>query len=193
MKGRVFLAAVLAAIVAPATAADKVTIGFVGTFSGSSAIVGKHMRDGFDLGLDHLNQKIGGLPAEVIYGDDQLKPDVARQVVDGMLKRDKVDFITGVVWSNVAMAIARPVIDSKTIMISANATPTPLMGKMCDPYFFSVSWPNDSLHEAAGQLMTDDGVKQAFLMAPNYQAGKDSVAGVKRFYKGNVTGEILFP
>ena len=195
MKARLPLVAAvtLSLLASPAVAADKVKIGFVGTFSGSSAIIGKQMKDAFELALDHLDRKIGGLPVEVVYGDDQVKPDTARQVVDAMLKRDKVDFITGIIWSNVAMAIYKPIVDAKVFMISANASPSPLSGKLCNPYIFTLSWQNDANHEAAGQLIQDDKVKNLFLMAPNYQAGKDSLTGVKRFYKGKVTGEILFP
>src|SRR5690606_21265808 len=147
--------AALAIAASPAGAADAIKIGFVGTFSGGSAIIGKHMRDAFELGLDHLDRKIGGLPVEVVYGDDQVKADVARQVVDGMIKRDKVDVVTGIIWSNVAMAIYKPLADAKVLMVSANASPSPLSGKLCNPYIFTLSWQNDANHEAAGQLMTE--------------------------------------
>src|SRR5690606_19242413 len=100
---------------------------------------------------------------------DQVKADVARQVVDGMIKRDKVDVVTGIIWSNVAMAIYKPLADAKVLMVSANASPSPLSGKLCNPYIFTLSWQNDANHEAAGQLMTEDGAKNVFLMAPNYQ------------------------
>src|SRR5690606_10989006 len=122
MKGKIILAAaVAAALSVPAAAADKVKIGFIATFSGGAAVLGKHMKDGFDLALDHLGHKIGGLPVEVVYGDDQQKPDVGRQVVEAMIKRDKVDFVAGIIWSNVAMAVRNPLVNSKTITVITNA------------------------------------------------------------------------
>jgi branched-chain amino acid transport system substrate-binding protein len=177
----------------PADAADSVKIGFINTFSGPQAIIGKHQRDGYDLAIEHLGGKIGGLPATTIYGDDQVKPDVGRQVVDAMIKRDHVDFVVGEIWSNVLMAIAKPVADAKTIMVVTNAGASPIAGKQCSPYVFSTSWNNDQTPEAMGKLMQDDKVPEVFLMAPNYQAGKDMLAGFKRYYQGKIKGEILFP
>ena len=194
MKRKVVLAAAaLSLLAAPAVAADKVKIGFIATFSGGAAILGKHMRDGFDLALDDLGHKIGGLPVEVVYGDDQVKPDVGRQVVEAMIKRDKVDFVAGVIWSNVAMAIRNPLVESKTITVITNAGASPLAGKECSPYIFTTSWNNDQTPEAMGKLMLEDKVKDVYVMAPNYQAGKDMIAGFKRVYKQKVKGEILYP
>jgi branched-chain amino acid transport system substrate-binding protein len=194
MKGKIILAAaVAAALSVPAAAADKVKIGFIATFSGGAAVLGKHMKDGFDLALDHLGHKIGGLPVEVVYGDDQQKPDVGRQVVEAMIKRDKVDFVAGIIWSNVAMAVRNPLVNSQTITVITNAGASPLAGKDCSPYIFTTSWNNDQTPEALGKLMLDDKVKDVFVMAPNYQAGKDMIAGFKRTYQQPVKGEILYP
>src|SRR5260221_14621202 len=126
----------------PAYAADNVKIGFVTTLSGPAGIIGKHMKDSSDLALSLLGGKIGGLPAQIVYGDDQFKPDVGRQVADEMLTRDKVDFLTGFIWSNVLLAVYQPVIQSGTILISANAGPLQIAGEQCAPYFFSASWLN---------------------------------------------------
>jgi branched-chain amino acid transport system substrate-binding protein len=194
MKRRmVFAAVALSLLAAPAAAADKVKIGFIATFSGGAAVLGKHMKDGFDLGLDHLGHKIGGLPVEVVYGDDQQKADVGRQVVEAMIKRDKVDFVAGVIWSNVAMAIRNPLVESKTITVITNAGASPLAGKECSPYIFTTSWNNDQTPEAMGKLMVEDKVKDVFVMAPNYQAGKDMIAGFRRVFKQKTKGEILYP
>ncbi|MGE5145136.1 MAG: ABC transporter substrate-binding protein [Candidatus Eiseniibacteriota bacterium] len=194
MKGKIVLAAVaLSLLAAPSMAADKIKIGFIATFSGGAAVLGKHMRDGFDLALADLGNKIGGLPVEVVYGDDQQKADVGRQVAEAMIKRDKVDFIVGVIWSNVAMAIQPLVVQSKTITVITNAGASPLAGKACSPYIFTTSWNNDQTPEAMGKLMVEDKAKNVFVMAPNYQAGKDMIAGFKRYYKDKVAGEILFP
>ncbi|MEI8305019.1 MAG: ABC transporter substrate-binding protein [Burkholderiales bacterium] len=185
------LAAALGLGAAPATqAADKIKVGLVSTLSGPSAGLGVDIRDGFMLALKLSGGKLGGLPAEVLIGDDQFKPDVARQLFEKNIKRDKVDFMTGVVFSNIMLAAVPEAFSSRTFYISPNAAPSPLAGKDCNPWFFAVSWPNDAYHEAAGQHATRKGYKNAYLLAPNYQAGKDSLAGFKRHFKGTITAEV---
>ena len=182
------LACLLAA--SPAAAADKVKVGFVSTLSGPSAALGVDIRDAFLLAVKLNGGKLGGLPADVIIGDDQFKPDVGKQLFEKNIKRDRVDFMTGVVFSNILLAGVPEAFESKTFYISPNAAPSPLAGKDCNPHFFAVSWPNDAYHEAAGQHATNKGFKSVYLIAPNYQAGKDSLSGFKRFYKGRIAGEV---
>jgi branched-chain amino acid transport system substrate-binding protein len=184
------VASALSLLAAPALAADKVKIGFITTLSGPAGVIGKHMKDSAELALDMLGGKIGGVPAEIIFGDDQFKPDVGRQVAEEMLKKDKVDFITGIIWSNVLLALYQPVIKSGTILISANAGPHEIAGKMCAPNFFSTSWQNDETPEAMGKFMQDEKMSDVYVMAPNYAAGKDMISGFKRYFKGKVAGEI---
>ena len=174
----------------PATAADAVKVGFVSTLSGPSASLGVDIRDAFMLAIKMNGGKLGGLPAEVLIGDDQFKPDVGKQLFEKYIKRDKVDFLTGVVFSNVLLAGVQEAFRSETFYISPNAAPSPLAGERCNPYFFAASWPNDAYHEAAGQFAKDKGFKSVYLIAPNYQAGKDSLAGFKRNFKGNVADEV---
>jgi len=144
MKKRlVVIAWALCLFAAPTLAADKVRIGFITTLSGPAGIIGKHMKDSADLALEMLGGKVGGVPAEIVYGDDQFKPDVGRQVAEEMLKKDKVDFISGIIWSNVLLALYQPVIKSETILVGANAGPHEIAGEMCSPYFFSTSWQNE--------------------------------------------------
>ena len=182
--------AVGAAALAPqAFAADKVKIGFVSTLSGPSSALGIDIRDGFQLVVKLNGGKLGGLPAEVIVNDDQFKPDVARQLFERNVKRDKVDFMTGVVFSNIMLAALPEALDNKVIYISPNAAPSSIAGKDCNPLFFAVSWPNDAYHEAAGAFANQRELKNAYLLAPNYQAGKDSLAGFKRTFKGAIVGE----
>src|SRR5256885_4655307 len=173
------LAAAIAAMLMalPAYAADNVKVGFVTTLSGPAGIIGKHMKDASDLALAMLGGKIGGLPAEIVYGDDQFKPDVGRQVADEMLKRDKVDFLTGFIWSNVLLAVYQPVIQSGTILISANAGPHEIAGEKCAPNFFSASWQNDQTPEAMGKYMDDQKMSDVYLIAPDYAAGRDMMSG----------------
>ena len=171
-------------------AADKVKVGFVSTLSGPSAALGVDIRDAFQLAVKLNGGKLGGLPAEVIISDDQFKPDVAKEQFEKMVKRDKVDFLTGVVFSNIMLAALPETVESNTFYLSPNAAPSPMAGKDCSPNFFAVAWPNDAYHEAAGQYATNKGFKSAYLLAPNYQAGQDSLAGFKRYYKGKVVNEV---
>ena len=190
---RVSLAAALvAALVAatPAGAASSVKIGFASTLSGPAGAIGIDIRDGFQLAVKLNGGRIGGLPAEVLIGDDQFKPDVGRQLAEKFVKLDKVDFLTGYVFSNIMLASVPIAFDAKTLYISPNAAPSPIAGKQCNPYFFAVAWPNDAYHEAAGEHATRKGYKNTYLIAPNYQAGKDSLAGFKRFYKGRIASEV---
>lgn len=186
---RMAAAAVLALAAAGAGAADKVKVGFVSTLSGPSSALGVDIRDGFQLAVKLNGGKLGGLPAEVLVNDDQFKPDVARGLFERLVKRDKVDFMTGVVFSNIMLAALPEAIDNKVIYISPNAAPSSIAGKDCNPRFFAVSWPNDAYHEAAGAFANQRDLKSVYLLAPNYQAGKDSLAGFKRTFKGQVIGE----
>ncbi|MDE2579415.1 MAG: ABC transporter substrate-binding protein [Hyphomicrobiales bacterium] len=184
----------VSAFAASATvSAEPVKIGFVATLSGPSAPLGVHMRNGFQLALKELGGKLGGQPTEVVIVDDELKPDVAVTKVKGLLERDKVNVVAGVVFSNVMMAIAKPVFESETLLVSGNAGPSPLAGAGCSPFFFSASYQNDQNHEAMGAYAQAKGFKRVVLMTPNYQAGRDSLAGFKRYYKGEVVEEMLTP
>ena len=183
------LAAALS-LAAAAQAADKVKIGFVSTLSGPSSALGIDIRDGFLLAVKLGGGKLGGLPAEVLVNDDQFKPDVAKQQFEKLIKRDKVDFMTGVVFSNIMLAALPEALDNKTIYISANAAPSSMAGKDCNPLFFVASWPNDAYHEAAGAYATQRGLQSVYLLAPNYQAGKDSLAGFNFFFNDTATTEI---
>ena len=184
-------AALVALGVAPAGAQQPVKIGFVSTFSGPTAVIGNDMRNSFELALDHLGRKMGGKPVEVIYEDDQQKPEVGVQKSQKLVESDKVDFVIGYIWSNVLLASLKPVVDSQTFLISTNAGPSQIAGEQCSPYFFSTSWQNDQTPQAMGTYMTQKGVKTAFLIGPNYAAGKDMLTGVRTTFKGQVIGEEL--
>jgi branched-chain amino acid transport system substrate-binding protein len=185
-----FVAALLAAAAFAAHAADTVKVGFVSTLSGPNASVGLDIRDGFNLGLKLLGGKLGGLKADVIVLDDQLNPETAKQHVDRLIKRDRVDFVTGVVFSNVVLAVAPQVTESKTFFIGPNAGPAQYTGAQCNPFFFSSSWPSEAYSEAAGQYVTERGFKNVLFLAPNYQGGKDAANGFKRYYKGKLVDEM---
>jgi branched-chain amino acid transport system substrate-binding protein len=192
MRGLLLAVSIVWAVAASpsAQAADRVKVGFISTLSGPSAALGIDIRDAFLLAVKLNDNKLGGLPAEVLVGDDQFKPDVGRQLAERNIKLDKVDFLTGFVFSNIMLASVPVAFQSKVIYVSPNAAPSPLAGKQCNPYFFAVSWPNDAYHEAAGQHAATKGYRAVYMLAPNYQAGKDSLEGFKRFYKGKIAGEV---
>jgi len=192
MKKSIAAAAALALIAGPAMAQQKtVKIGFVSTFSGPTAVIGNDMRNSFEVALDHLGRKVGGLPVEVIYEDDQQKPEVGVQKTQKLIESDKVDFIVGYIWSNVLLASLKPAVDSQTFLISANAGPSQLAGELCSQYVFSTSWQNDQTPQAMGEYMNKKGIKSAFLIGPNYAAGKDMLNGVRTTFKGQIVGEEL--
>src|SRR5688572_8364661 len=180
MKRTLLTAGTILALGASAAMAQtkSVKIGFISTFSGPTAVIGNDMRNSFELALDHLGRKIGGLPVEVIYEDDAQKPDVGKQKTEKLIESDKVDFIVGYIWSNVLLASLKPVVDSKTMMVIANAGPSQVAGELCSPYVFSTSWQNDQTPQAVGEYMNQKGVKTVYLIGPNYAAGKDMLQGV---------------
>ena len=183
-------ALLIAALTWGGAASAQFKVGFMATLSGPASALGQDMYDGFMLGLEHSGGKFGGVEVEVIREDDQLKPDLAVQTVNRFIERDQVDVVAGVTFSNVMMAIAKPLADSNTIFMGTNAGPAPLAGARCAPNFFFVSYQNDQQAEGVGKYATDKGYKNVYLMAPNYQAGKDAVGGFKRYYKGQVAGEV---
>lgn len=190
LKG--FMAGALAAglIAAPALAqGGKVKIGFVNTFSGPNAFIGNDEKDAFELALDHLGRKMGGSEVEMVYEDDQMRPETGKQVTDKLIQSSKVDFITGYNWSNVLLASLKSATDAKTFLISGNAGPSQIAGEGCSPYFFATSWQNDQTPMALGETLNARNVKKLFVLAPNYAAGKDMAAGVKLTFKGEVVGE----
>src|SRR6202521_5973328 len=177
---------------APALPQQKtIKIGFISTFSGPVAAIGNDMRNSFELALDHHGRKIGGLPVEVIYEDDQTKPEGGVQKTQKLIESDKVDFIVGYIWSNVLLASLKPLVDSKTMTVITNAGASQLAGEMCSAYVFSTSWNNDQTPAAIGTYMNQKGVKTAFLMGPNYAAGKDMLNGVQTTFKGQIVGQEL--
>ena len=184
-------AVISAALAGSALSADKpVKIGMITTLSGGGAALGIDVRDGFQLALDMKGGQLGGVPTELIIADDARKVENAKQIASRFLKKDDVDVVTGIIWSNLAMAVVPTVTRADTVYISPNAGPSALAGKGCDKNYFNVAWQNDNLHEAMGQYVNDKGFKRVYLLAPNYPAGKDALAGFKRFYKGEVVAEV---
>jgi len=173
-----------------AQAQAPIKIGYLGTFSGAVGTLGQDLYDGFMLAIEQNGGKLGGVPVQVIREDDQFKPEVATQLVQKLIEKDGVPIIAGVAGSNVMMAVYKPITDKQVFLIGQNAGPSPMAGAMCSPYFFSASWQGDGIAEVVGKYATDKGYKKVFLIAPNYQAGKDTLTGFKRFYKGEIVDEI---
>jgi branched-chain amino acid transport system substrate-binding protein len=172
---------------------DKLKVGIIVTLSGPGAVLGQQARDGFLLALKARGGKLGGREVEVTVVDDELKPDVAVTRVKKLIESDKVDFVVGPIFSNVLGAIFKPVTESGTILISPNAGASVFAGKACSADFFVTSYENNQVHAVLGKYAQEKGYKRAFLMAPNYQAGKDAVAGFKSMFTGEIVEEDFVP
>ena len=173
-----------------ALAADPVKIGMITTLSGPGGYLGEEVRDGFQLAIDQEGGKLGGIPVAVEVEDDGLKPGNAKDIAQRMLASEHIKVMTGIIFSNVAGATVPDILDAGAFYLSPNAAPSSFAGKDCNKNYFVVAWQNDSLHESAGQYANNLGYKKMFILAPNYQAGKDALGGFKRTYKGEVVGEV---
>ncbi len=174
-----------------AQAADEVKIGFVTTLTTGGASIGQDQEKAVKLALKHIDNTMGGKPVNLIMADDGFKPEVGKQATDKLVKQDDVDFVAGYIWSHVLLASRKSVLDADKFLISANAGPSPVAGKLCHPNFFSTSWQNDQTPMAMGETLNQQGVKSLYVMAPNYAAGKDMVAGVERTFKGEIMGKDM--
>lgn len=191
MKPKTLFAALAAlALATSAYAADNIKIGFLSTLSGPGGALGLDIRDGFQLAVKHAGGKLGGLDTEIIITDDEQKADVGRQAVNRMIKRDKVDVVTGMVFSNVLLPIMPSILDSDTIYISTNTGPADYAGENCNQNFFVVSWQNEDIPAAMGKYVSEQDHKSVFLIAPNYPGGRESIEGFKRLYTGEIADEV---
>ena len=179
IKYTLFVVGALGLVVSPAVAQNKsVKIGFVSTFSGPTAAMGNDMRNSLEVALDHLGRKMGGIPVEVIYEDDQQKPEIGKQKTDKLIESDRVDFIVGYIWSNVLLASIRPAVDFKTFLITSNAGPHQIAGEQCSPYIFSTSWQNDQTPACSGRAHELKGIKTAVRpLVPQLCRGQGHVGG----------------
>ena len=177
----------------PTQAQEKLKVGIIATLTGPPAVIGQQLRNGFTLAVKTLDGKLGGREVEVIVADDELKPDLAVSKAKALVERDKVEFVVGPIFSNVLAAIMKPVTDGGAILISPNAGTSNFAGKECNANFFVTSYQNDQVFAVSGKHAQDSGIKKVFLMAPNYQAGKDALAGFKAFFNGEVVDEVYVP
>jgi len=188
---RTIAAALAATMLTGAAQADSVKIGFITTLTTPAAVIGEDMKNAVDLAVENLGGKAGNLDIEIVYADDGFDPQTGKQATDKLVKQDDVDFVAGYIWSHVLLASRKSVLDAGKFLISANAGPSQIAGKLCDKDFFSTSWQNDQTPMAMGEVLNQKGVKSLYIMAPNYAAGKDMVAGLERTYKGEVKGKDL--
>jgi branched-chain amino acid transport system substrate-binding protein len=186
-------AGLLAAPMLARAQGQPVKIGLVAVLTGPQAALGTQLRDGFQQALRHLDNRLGGRPAEVVLIDDELRPEVAVTKVRAAIERDRVDFVVGVVFSNILAAVIRPVTEANTFLISTNAGPSTFAGRGCNPFFFTTSYNNDQVHSVMGQAAQDSNYRRVFVMTPNYQAGRDAVAGFKSRFRGEVVDEVFVP
>lgn len=186
MKIKQLALAACAALLAAGAQAEGLKVGMITTLSGGGAGLGIDVRDGFMLAIEQSGRN----DIEVVIEDDQQKPDIAVQLADRMIQSEKVDVLTGIIWSNLAMAVVPGTVAQGKFYLSPNAGPSPLAGEGCHPLYFNVAWQNDALHEAAGAYANSAGYKNAFILAPNYPAGTDALTGFKRYFSGEVAGEI---
>lgn len=187
---RIVLALILVFSAAQLSASEPVTIGMITTLSTKAGYLGEDIRDGFQLAMDQEDGKLGGVPVKLMVEDDSRKPEKGKQIAERYIKKEKVKILTGIVFSNVAMAVVPKVVRQDVVYLSANAAPSKLAGKGCNENYFSVSYQNDNLDEVVGQYVTETGHESVYLLAPNYPAGKDHLAGFKRYYKGQITDEV---
>lgn len=169
---------------------EGVRIGFVTTLTGGTGAIGADMRDAFELALDHMDRTMGGLAVTVLYEDDAVDPEIGLRVTERLVQRDRVHFVTGFIWSNVLLASYRAAVDNGVFLISANAGPSELAGEQCSPNFFSTSWQNDQTTMAMGEVLNGK-VGSLYMMAPNYAAGRNMIAGVERTFRGETAGKAL--
>jgi branched-chain amino acid transport system substrate-binding protein len=186
--GMTTLAALLAT--SPALAQAPVRIGMVTTLSGPGGYLGEDVRDAFLLAIEQEGGKLGGVPVRLMVEDDGLKPGTAKQIVDKFVRTEKAKLVTGIIFSNVAVAAVPDVLEAGAIYLSPNAGPSNFAGRDCHENYFATAWQNDNPAEASGQQATVLGFKKVAILAPNYQAGKDVLAGFKRLYKGEVVAEL---
>ena len=171
--------------------AKKITIGFVTTLSTGAGAIGRDMRDSVNIALDQLGHKMAGIPVEVLFEDDGFKPEIGKQKTEKLVKKNKVDIMSGYIWSHVLLASRKTVLGAGKFLIVSNAGTSKIAGRLCHKNLFTTSWQNDQIPMALGEVLNKRGVKSLYLVAPNYAAGKDMANGVQRTFKGKVLGRDM--
>ena len=191
MIKKILSATAILAMASSVAYAKSVNIGFVTTLTTGAAIIGVDQKKAVDLAVEHIGGKMGALDVKIIYADDEFNPQKGKQKTEKLIKSGDVDIVAGYIWSHVLLASAPVVLNANKILISANAGPSPLAGKNCHKNFFNISWQNDQTPMALGEVLNQRSIKSLYVIAPNYAAGKDMVAGVERTFKGKVVGKDM--
>lgn len=189
----VLSAAALCVSTLGAQAQESIKVGMILTLSGPPAAIGQQIRQGFELALEQMDGKLGGRTVELIVEDDELKPDIAVGKARALTGRDDVDIVVGPVFSNILQAIIKPVTDSDTILISTNPGTSQFAGAACNENLFVTSLENEQFPSALGIYSNRNGLDRVTTIVPNYQAGRDQVAGFKTTFEGEVVEEIYVP
>jgi branched-chain amino acid transport system substrate-binding protein len=181
-----------ASLAAPAIARGApLRIGVITTLSGPGGYLGADARDALLLAAEMNDGRLGGVPVQFMVEDDALRPAQGKQIAERFIRNERLRLFTGVIFSNVLGAVAPDVLDAGGVYVSCNAAPSNFAGRECHRNYFVVSWQNDNLHESAGALANALGYRRMFILAPNYQAGRDALAGFRRLYQGTVTNEVF--
>ena len=191
MRKTALALAAAALLASPSFGADKVKIGFITTITTPAGVIGRDMVDAVNLAMQDIDGKMGGLEVELFIEDDGFKPETGKQKTDKLVKQDDVHFVAGFIWSHVLLASRKSALDGGKFLISSNAGPSQIAGKLCHENFFSTSWQNDQTPMAMGEVLNQRGVKSLYVMAPNYAAGKNMVAGVERTFRGEILGKDM--
>ena len=191
MIKKILSATAILAMASSVAYAKSINIGFVTTLTTGAAIIGVDQKKAVDLAVEHIGGKMGALDVNIIYEDDEFNPQKGKQKTEKLIKSGDVDIVAGYIWSHVLLASAPVVLNANKILISANAGPSPLAGKNCHKNFFNISWQNDQTPMALGEVLNQRAIKSLYVLAPNYAAGKDMVAGVERTFKGKGVGKDM--
>src|SRR4051812_32703275 len=193
MKPVVVLA--LWALAAPATMAQTVKIGVVSTYSGPTAVFGEQMERGFRLYMKRNADKLPpGVKVELLVRDDTgPQPDKAKQLAQELIVRDRVQILTGVIWTPNALAIAPLVTEAKVPFVIMNAGTSVITTR--SPYIVRLSFTLWQSTYPLGQWAAKR-FKTAYTMVSDFGPGIDSEdAFVKGFKEagGQISGTVRVP
>jgi branched-chain amino acid transport system substrate-binding protein len=192
MKRALLLIAVTL-LAGPALGQEKIRLGWIAAVSGPFNLAAAEQKRGFDIALEHLGNRLGGVPVEVITGDSKGNPGATVQELSRLIDRDRVDLITGLTASNEILAAIKPITDARIFLIGSYGGPAQAAGEGCSPYYFNTSFQNDQVTEGIGAYMTQKGVKKLYLMAMDYEAGHEHSNAARKGYTADVVAQVFTP
>jgi branched-chain amino acid transport system substrate-binding protein len=159
-----------------------VKIGLVLPYTGVYAELGTSITQAMELVFARENWTVAGRKIEMIKEDDEMKPPVGVRKTEKLIDSDKVDILTGPVHSGILMGMRDKVHNSKTILIVSNAGADAISRDRCSKWIFRTSFSNWQPCQPMGGWVAKNVSKEAFLIAPNYQAGKDMMGAFQETY-----------